>query len=91
MTDKRKYPQELGLMNDCPDCGAKINRQFVEFVIDGIAEQVRQNTLQEVKEMIEGIELDNDDIAGDYSSHDYIAHIAEQNTKNHILNKLEKL
>lgn len=33
---KRKYPQEMLLMNGCPQCGLETNRNFVENIIDEI-------------------------------------------------------
>jgi predicted nucleic acid-binding Zn-ribbon protein len=39
---KRKYPEEMLLMNGCANCGQEVNTKFVEDVIDRIAKQARE-------------------------------------------------
>lgn len=48
---KRKYPQEMLLMSDCPNCGQEVNTAFVEKVIDDILHAERQVLVERVEEL----------------------------------------
>lgn len=49
---KRKYPQEMLLMNDCPNCGQKVNSQFVENTIDEIVDLAVAEERKRIVEMV---------------------------------------
>ena len=50
---KRDYPEEMKLMNNCPNCGQEVNIEFVERVIDDIVKQARQQERERIIEEIE--------------------------------------
>lgn len=58
LTKKRRFPQEMLLMNDCPNCGQECNTKFVENVIDEIvsleAEQEKARIVEILKQRQKG-------------------------------------
>ena len=74
---KRKYPIEMQLMNSCPNCGQKVNKEFVEIIIDTILKQERQRIIEEIKKIAmklektwggyNGEEIVDDKEAGSYN------------------------